>query len=195
MLRRYQAFRFYKNPALKVLLVADALVLTAAAMLTPIYAVFVQEVGGDLLDAGITAAALAFGSALASLVAGKYADGLRNKRMLIIASYAVTGMGFLLFTVVDGVWFLAAVQVMIGLVRAFAEPAYDALYSVHLDKKKEAEEWGEWEACRAAWRHCPGWSGRSDGSGNSFVHEFRHALYTYGQPLRGQRYIHVQSSK
>ena len=146
MLRRYQAFRFYKNPALKVLLVADALVLTAAAMLTPIYAVFVQEVGGDLLDAGITAAALAFGSALASLVAGKYADGLRNKRMLIIASYAVTGMGFLLFTVVDGVWFLAAVQVMIGLVRAFAEPAYDALYSIHLDKKKEAEEWGEWEA-------------------------------------------------
>ncbi len=127
-------------------MVADALVLTAAAMLTPIYAVFVQEVGGDLLDAGVTAAALAFGSAAACLIAGRYADGLRNKRVLIVASYAVTGMGFLLFTVVNGVWFLAAVQVMIGLVRAFAEPAYDALYSMHLDKQKEAEEWGAWEA-------------------------------------------------
>ncbi|HEU4984602.1 MAG TPA: MFS transporter [Nitrososphaera sp.] len=145
MLRRYSGYRFY-NPALKVLLIADALVLTAAAMLTPIYAVFVQEVGGDLLDAGFTAAALAFGSAFASLVAGRYADSLRNKRLLIVASYAVTGLGFLTFTIVDGVWFLAAVQVMIGLVRAFAEPAFDALYSIHLDKKKEAEEWGTWEA-------------------------------------------------
>lgn len=127
-------------------MIADALVLSAAAMLTPIYAVFVQEVGGDLLDAGVTAAALAFGSAAAALIAGKYADHLRDKRMLIVASYAVTGLGFLLFTMVSSVWYLAAVQVMIGLVRAFAEPAYDALYSMHLDKKKEAEEWGAWEA-------------------------------------------------
>ncbi len=145
MLRRYAAFRFYKNPALKALLVADALVLAAAAMLTPIYAVFVQDVGGDILDAGLTAAALAFGSAIASLVAGRFADGLRNKRILIVIGYAVTGLGFFLFTTVSGVLFLAAVQVIIGLARAFAEPAFDALYSMHLDKKKEAEEWGAWE--------------------------------------------------
>lgn len=146
MLRRYAAFRFYKNPALKVLLIADALVLTAAAMLTPIYAVFVQEVGGDLLDAGLTASALAFGSAIASLAAGRVADSLKNKKIFIIIGYAVTGAGFLLFTTIDSVWYLAAVQMMIGLARAFAEPAYDALYSTHLDKHKEAEDWGAWEA-------------------------------------------------
>jgi MFS family permease len=146
MLRHYASFRFYRNRALRALLIGDALVLTAAAMLTPIYAVFVQEVGGDILDAGLTAAALAFGSAAASLVAGRYADHLRNKKYLIIVAYAVTGIGFLLFTAISSIWYLAAVQVVIGLVRAFADPAFDALYSVHLDKKREGEEWGVWEA-------------------------------------------------
>ncbi|HTH72374.1 MAG TPA: MFS transporter [Candidatus Pristimantibacillus sp.] len=145
MLGRYAAFRFYKNRALKALLIGDALVLTASAMLTPIYAVFVQGVGGDLLDAGITASALAFGSAIASLIAGRYADSLRDKKSLVVLGYAITGLGFLLFTTVNSVWYLAIVQLMIGLVRAFAEPAFDALYSVHLDKKREAEEWGAWE--------------------------------------------------
>lgn len=146
MLKRYLSFRFYKNPALKALLIADALTLSAQAMLVPIYAVFVQEVGGDVLDAGITAAALAFGSGVAALFAGRYADAMRDKKRPIIICYAVTAAGFLLFTTITNIWYLAAIQVVMGLVRAFAEPAYDALYSTHLDKNREAEGWGAWEA-------------------------------------------------
>ena len=146
MMRRYTSFRFYKNPAIKALLIGDSLVLTSIAMLTPIYAVFVSEAGGDLLDVGITAAALAFGSALAALLAGRVADKTRNKRRFVIIGYVITGLGFLLFTTVHSIWYLAAIQVVVGLVQAFAQPAYDALYSMHLDKGQEAEGWGAWEA-------------------------------------------------
>src|SRR5688572_30397889 len=146
MWRRYTIFRYHGNRALKVLLIGDALVLTSIAMLTPIYAVFVSEVGGDLLDAGITAAALAFGSAIASFLSGRITDRTRNKRIFVIMGYAVTGLGFLLFTTVNSVLYLAAIQVVVGLVQAFAQPAYDALYSLHLSKGKEAEGWGTWEA-------------------------------------------------
>jgi MFS family permease len=146
LLRRYRLLYFQTNPALRALLIGDALVLTAAAMLTPIYATYVTGVGGDVFDAGLTAAALAFGSALASLVAGRYADKMKNKKSLLVMSYLVTGIGFLLFTTIHSVWYLAAVQLALGLVRAFADPAYDALYSTNLDKNKEAAEWGSWEA-------------------------------------------------
>jgi MFS family permease len=145
-LQRYYALRGVKNPALRVLLISDALVLIAAAMITPIYAVFVSNVGGDILDAGLTAAGLAFGSAFAALVAGKYADGLREKKSMLVLSHAVVGVGFLLFTTVHNVWYLAGIQVIIGLVRALADPAFDALYSTHLDRNQEAAEWGTWEA-------------------------------------------------
>ena len=145
-MQRYYALRGVKNPALRVLLISDALVLISAAMITPIYAAFVDSVGGDILDAGLTAAGLAFGSAFAALVAGKYADGLREKKSLLVLSHAVVGAGFLLFITVHNVWYLAAIQVVIGLVRALADPAFDALYSKHLDRNEEAAEWGTWEA-------------------------------------------------
>ena len=146
MLRRFAAFRLYKNRALRALLIVDGLVLAAVAMLAPIYAVFVDEVGGDLLDAGLTAGALAFGSGVASLISGKIADKTKNKRVFIFVAYAVTGLGFLLFTTIHSVWYLAAVQAVIGLAQAFGQPAYDALYSVHLEDGREAEGWGAWEA-------------------------------------------------
>ena len=79
-------------------------------------------------------------------MAGAVTDRLKNKRILIIIGYAVTGLGFLLFISIHNVWYLAVVQLAIGLARALAEPAYDALYSIHLDKHKEAEGWGAWEA-------------------------------------------------
>ncbi|HEV7453768.1 MAG TPA: MFS transporter [Candidatus Saccharimonadales bacterium] len=146
VLQRYYALRGIRNPALRVLLISDALVLISVAMITPIYAVFVARVGGDILDAGLTAAGLAFGSAFAALIAGKYADRLREKKSLLVLSHAVVGLSFLLFITVHSVWYLAAIQVVIGLVRAFADPAFDALYSSHLDKHQEASEWGTWEA-------------------------------------------------
>ncbi|MBX6334315.1 MFS transporter [Candidatus Saccharibacteria bacterium] len=63
-----------------------------------------------------------------------------------MACYALTALGFLLFTTITSIWYLAAVQAGLGLVRAFAEPAFDALYSANLDKNREAQGWAAWEA-------------------------------------------------
>lgn len=145
MLKRFAALRYIKNRALRALLISDGLVLIATAMLTPIYATFVEEVGGDILDAGITAAALAFGAGFASLLAGKYTDALKDKKVMIVYGYLAIGVFFLLYTQVTTVWHLALVQLLMGLVRALFDPAFDALFSTHLDKNKEAEEWGAWE--------------------------------------------------
>lgn len=90
--------------------------------------------------------ALAFGAGIASLIAGRYTDSLKNKKQIIVYGYLVIGVGFLLYTSVANIWYLAIVQLLIGLVRPLYEPAFDALYSLHLDKDKAGEEWGAWEA-------------------------------------------------
>lgn len=146
MLRRYMRIRAVKNPALRALLVADGLILTAAAMLTPIYAIYVVKVGGDIFEAGLTAAALAIGAGVASIIFGNYTDTLKDKKQILVVGYVVLGLSFLLYLIVDSIWMLALVQLLIGLAHPIYQPAYDALYSKHLDKGKEAEEWGAWEA-------------------------------------------------
>lgn len=146
MLRRYVSLRYLKNKALRALLIGDAMSLVAAAMFTPIYAIYISEIGGDIFEAGITASALAFGAGIASIIGGRYTDRVKDKRLILVGGYAIVGVGFLLYTQVSSVAHLAIVQLLMGLVQPIYQTAFDALYSIHLDPHEEAQEWGAWEA-------------------------------------------------
>jgi len=134
------------NKSLRILLATNVMILVAAAMLAPIYAIFVEEIGGDLLDASIAGSIFAFVAGFTSFLSGEYVDKLKEKRYLIVVGYLLMALGFFLYLFVHSVWMLFVVQVVIGLGEAIYSPAFDALYSKHLDKLKEGLEWGAWES-------------------------------------------------
>ncbi len=138
--------RLFFNRAIRVLLGTNALILVAAAMLGPIYALFVERVGGDLMDASIAGSIFALVAGLTTLVSGKYADAIKEGELIVVAGYAIMGVGFLLYVWVQSVLFLFIVQAIIGLGEAIYSPAFDALYSKHLAKTKSGTEWGAWES-------------------------------------------------
>jgi MFS family permease len=131
--------RFLFNKGLRILLITNALILVAGAMLGPIYALFVSNIGGNLLDASLTAGIFALAAGLTTLVAGRFADKIKEKRYIIAFGYTVMGIGFLLYTFVNSIWFLFVVQALIGFAEATYSSAFDALYSKHLTKRKQAE--------------------------------------------------------
>lgn len=59
---------------LNILLFTNAMILLACAMLGPIYALFVEEVGGDLLDASFAGGAFAIAAGVTTLISGRYTD-------------------------------------------------------------------------------------------------------------------------
>lgn len=134
------------NRPLRILLVTNALVWIARYMLGPIYALYVEEVGGDLLDAGLTGAVFALSAGLTVLVSANYADKIRESKSILAIGYAAMGIGFLLYLFVDSMATLLMVQVIIGFGEAFYSPAFDSLYSSHLNRHKRARQWGVWEA-------------------------------------------------
>lgn len=134
------------NKALRILLVTNGFVLLAGAMLGPIYALFVEKIGGDLLDASITGGIFALAAGITTLIAGRYADKVKREELIVAAGYALMGIGYILYLFVNSIWFLFAVQILIGFSEAFYSPAFDAVYSKHLIKKKSGREWGAWEA-------------------------------------------------
>jgi len=71
--------RFLFNKALRILLITDGLVLIAGAMLGPIYTLFVEKIGGNLLDASLSGGIFAFGAGITTLIAGKFADKFKEK--------------------------------------------------------------------------------------------------------------------
>jgi len=68
--------------------------LIAAATLAPIYALYVEKIGGDLLDASIAAGIFALAAGITTLISGKYADHLRHSEEVIIVGYLLIGLGF-----------------------------------------------------------------------------------------------------
>ena len=138
--------RFLFNKALRILLITNGLVLLAGAMLGPIYALFVENLGGDLLDASLTGGFFALAAGITTLIAGKFADKNKRDELIVASGYAVMGLGFLLYIFVNSIWFLFGVQILIGFAEAFYSPAFDALFSKHVTKKKAGREWGAWES-------------------------------------------------
>ncbi len=138
--------RFLNKP-LRILLYTNILILLSAAMFAPMYAVYVQRIGGDLLDAGITGGLFAFTAGVVMLTMGKYADHVKHKERVVIAGYLMIGVGFLLYLLVHSIWQLFWVQVLIGFGEACYTPAFDGLYSEHIGNERLASSrWGAWEA-------------------------------------------------
>ncbi|MDO8570335.1 MAG: MFS transporter [Candidatus Daviesbacteria bacterium] len=138
--------KFPFNRALRILLISNAMVLIAGAMLGPIYALFVEQTGGDLLDASLAGSVFAFAAGITVLLSGKYADKIKQKNIIVIIGYIIMGIGFLLYTMVNSMQTLLLVQIVIGFGGAIYNPSFDALYSESLDQGKNATEWGAWEA-------------------------------------------------
>ena len=79
--------KLFFNRALRILLVTNGIILFAGAMMGPIYALFVEEIGGDLLDASLTVAIFALAAGITALISGRYADKIKENELIIVLGY------------------------------------------------------------------------------------------------------------
>jgi DHA1 family multidrug resistance protein-like MFS transporter len=138
--------KFLFNKALKILLITNGMILISAAMLGPIYALFVETVGGDLFDASMAAGIFALAAGATTLLAGKFADRTKRPELIVVLGYCLIGTGYFLYNFAYSMWFLFGIQILIGFAEAFYSPAFDSIYSRHLTVNKAGAEWGAWES-------------------------------------------------
>jgi DHA1 family bicyclomycin/chloramphenicol resistance-like MFS transporter len=145
---KHQIRSLRSNPALLALLLSNSLVLISLGMFVPIYALFVQQVGGNALSAGLTAGALAFASGLSALLSGRLIDHFsrRQTRYFLVVGWALIGVSCLLYLLVHNVTALFTVQILSGFLKTISAPAFDTLYARHLDSRSTGQEYGVWEA-------------------------------------------------
>ncbi|MEK7791129.1 MAG: MFS transporter, partial [Deltaproteobacteria bacterium] len=129
----------------KILLFADAITLFSGALLGPIYAIFVQKIGGDILDASVAFAIFSLVSGAVIFLIGRFEDRVKEQERLIVAGYLIIAVGYFGYLLVQNPLHLFIVQAVIGIGMAFELPAIDATYSKHLDHNRAAYNWGAWE--------------------------------------------------
>ncbi len=130
---------------LKLFLTANAFFVLAVGMFGPIYAIFVQKVGGDILAAGTAWAIFTIISGIGILFMGKIQDKIKRDKPSIILGYALMSLGFLGYYFVSNVTQLFLVQILLGISTVVLTPAYDSFYTKYLEKGKFASQWAAWE--------------------------------------------------
>lgn len=134
------------NRKVRLLLALDGFRLTAFGLLGPVYAIFVEQIGGDILDVGTAFAVYSITIGSIAYLTGKLGDrSIKPSRLLLIGHF-FEALGFFGYLFVHNPAQLIIVQLILGIGMAIESPAFDSLLSVNADKGRHSSEWGDWEA-------------------------------------------------
>ncbi len=132
------------HKVLKILIFSSIFYNFAAGLFGPIYAIFVQEIGGTILTASIAWSVYTFFIGALMLIFGRMEDKF-NKRKLFVVGRVINACGIIGYLFVDSPASLFVVQGILGVAVAIMNPTFEAIFSRGLDVGKESTEWSLWE--------------------------------------------------
>ena len=129
------------NKRLRNLLFGSYLWFFGAGLLGPLYAIFAEQIGGDILDLTGAYALYLILAGMLSIYVGRISDH-HSKKYLMISGYALNTIATFGYLLVDSSQRLFIVQGMFGVAMALAFPTWDSLFTMNLDKRYLGREWG-----------------------------------------------------
>lgn len=126
----------------KMLLFASSLWYFGEGLFGPLFAVFSEKVGGDLLDITWAWSLYLFVTGLFYIIIGKLFNRTVWKSKLIVIGYALNTIFTFAFLLVDDTTSLMWVQAGLGLAEAISTPAWDATFSSELEDTNDTYIWG-----------------------------------------------------
>jgi MFS family permease len=135
------------NPIVRILIISDTVLIGAAGLLGPIFAIFVEGfiVGGNEAVAGLAAGIYLFTKSILQIPIAHFIDRIRGEKddfWLMISCTLIISLIPLLYLFINTPLELYIVQFLLGLFTAFTFPTFMAMFSRHIDKDKQGTEWG-----------------------------------------------------
>ncbi len=141
------------DPIVKTFIISECFFAAGWNLITPLFAIFVVE---DVLQGSIELAASGFSAYLISrvifeLLAGNFwAKGSDRKKMALISlGFCINSIAYLGFANSQNILQVFLFYIVLGAGIGISTPTKNSLFSVHLDKNKEATEWSIADATAA----------------------------------------------
>lgn len=129
------------NKTLSVLLIGGNIWYFAEGMFGPLFAIFSEQIGGDILDVTWAWATYLIVAGILYIVVGNATDK-KCKEEFMVLGYALNAVFTFGYLFVSSPWHLFIVQAGLGIAAACATPTWNALYAKYEDKKHDGFEWG-----------------------------------------------------
>jgi MFS family permease len=134
-----------KNVYYQLLVSAYSLSTFSEAILVPIYAVFVQKVGGDILDAAGAIATFYVVCGLGEIFIHRTTWSKNHRLALMFWGWFIWLGGVVSFLFISNIATLFLAQILTALGNAIANPAYDAELAEHTDNASREKQYGYYE--------------------------------------------------
>lgn len=116
----------------------------AAAMLGPLYAIYVVKFIDGITAVSVSWAAFLISTSIFTYLIFKIGDGFREKEYLLLAGYMVRILSWISLIFVHNLWTLVLAQIFLGLGESLGTPSFNALVADHLDRNKYIKEYSTW---------------------------------------------------
>lgn len=140
---------FFKdiNPVIRFLIISDTVIVGAAGLLGPVFALFIEDFiqGGNAAVAGLSAGIYLFTKSILQIPIAHFIDKIRGEKddfWLMFTFTTLIAFVPLLYLIINTPFQLYIVQFILGFFAAFTFPTYMAIFTRHIDKEKEGTEWG-----------------------------------------------------
>lgn len=137
------------NPFYRVLVSSWALSSFSEGVILPIYAVFVQHIGGSILDAGGAMGVFLITEGVFTTLVHRGRYTARMRILLMILGWAVWLSGIVFYLFISNIWTLFIAQVLSAIGNAVADPVFDEELADHTDPSLREYEWGVWEGSKS----------------------------------------------
>lgn len=111
-------------------------------MLGPLYAIFTEKIGGDILDITWAWSAYLVCTGLFYILVGKLVNRKKYKAKLLFLGYLLNALFTFCYLLVDAPIELFLVQIGLGIAEAIGTPVWDALFASSLHKEHDTYAWG-----------------------------------------------------
>jgi len=125
----------HKN--VKLLLIASILIHSGANLLAPIYAIFIKEVGGDLIDAGIAVGIYALLKGVFYFLFARVKEDFLSKKWMMFIGYTIMGLGYGAYIFANKPMHVFVIQGALSLGETIINPSWSAIIATSLQKGKE----------------------------------------------------------
>ena len=126
----------------KILLIASSLWFFGEGLFGPLFAVFSEKIGGDILDITWALSLYMVLTGVLYIVFGRLLRNSKKKELALIIGYSLNTIFTFCYIFIHNNFQLLILQVGLATAEALSTPVWDALFSKHLETSDDSLFWG-----------------------------------------------------
>ena len=126
----------------RILLIASSLWYFGEGLFGPLFAIYAEKIGGDILDITWAWATYLVVTGLFYVLVGRLLNASKYKKQVMIGGYALNALLTFGYIFVHNTKSLFLIQVGLGIAEALSTPIWDSLFASNMEDTENTFHWG-----------------------------------------------------